>query len=90
MSGVHDSLENSERTLWVDGEQREVSPVGFEADLSSVAGLEFTEWSAREDHSNLLLFRSDYRQPFGTFRGELDGVSISEGCGVMEEHDVRW
>jgi len=40
---------------------------------------------------NLLIFRSDYRQPFGTFSGELPGgPRLSEGYGVMESHDVRW
>lgn len=88
--GIHDADAASERSLWIDGEPREVPRVEFADDLSSVAGLAFTEWSAREDHSNLGLFRSDYRQPFGTFEGELDGVSISEGFGVMEAHDVLW
>jgi len=90
VDGVHDAPRNSERTLWVEGEPRELGPVRFADDLSSVSGLTFTEWAAREDHTNLLLFRSDYRQPFGTFEGDLDGLSIVEGRGVMEEHEVRW
>jgi Protein of unknown function (DUF2804) len=88
--GVHDSPENSERTLWLDGEPRELAPAAFAADLSGVGALRFSEWSAREDHTNLLLFRSDYRQPFGTFEGEVGGVRLREGYGVMEHHDVRW
>jgi len=91
VTGVHDAPENSERTVWVDGRPREVEPVEFATDLSAVGGLRFTEWSAREDHTNLLVFRSDYRQPFGTFSGELPGgLHLAEGCGVMEEHDVWW
>ena len=40
---------------------------------------------------NLLLMRSDYRQPFGTFAGTLPGgIELAEGYGVMEQHDVRW
>jgi len=89
VDGIHDAEGASERSLWVDGEPRELGPVEFADDLSSVAGLRFTEWSTREDHTNLLLFRSDYRQPFGTFEGELDGVRL-EGHGVMEEHQVLW
>ena len=51
----------------------------------------FTEWSAREEHMNLLLMRSDYRQPFGTFAGTLPGgIEMAEGYGVMETHDVLW
>ena len=91
VSGIHDSPQASERTVWVDGQPREVPPVTFADDLSAVGDLGFHEWCAREDHTNRLLFRSDYRQPFGTFSGELaEGVGLAEGWGVMEEHDVVW
>ena len=90
VTGVHDG-EPSERTVWVEGQPREVGPVQFADDLSSVGGLRFRPWSERKDSTNLLLFRSDYRQPFGTFSGELPGgLRLAEGYGVMEEHDVRW
>ena len=40
---------------------------------------------------DLKLFASEYRQPFGTFSGALPGgVTLAEGYGVMERHDVRW
>ena len=53
--------------------------------------LAFHEWSAREERMNMLLLRSTYRQPFGTFEGELPGgLALREGYGVMEEHDVYW
>jgi Protein of unknown function (DUF2804) len=96
VTGVHDSPESSERTVWVEGEPREVGPVEFADDLSAVSfaeggGLRFSEWSAREERMNLLLLRSTYRQPFGTFDGELPhGLRLAEGYGVMEEHDVYW
>ncbi len=90
VEGVNDGPERSERRLWLDGEQRELDPAPFAPDLSAVGGLRFSEWSAREDHTNLAVVRSDYRQPFGTFEGEVGGVSLREGYGVMEEHDVRW
>jgi hypothetical protein len=96
VSGIHDAAEASERTIWVDGEPREVGPVSFAEDLSRIelsggATLEFDEWCVREDHRNRLLLRSDYRQPFGTFRGGLPGgLRLAEGFGVMEEHDVLW
>jgi hypothetical protein len=92
VAGIHDAPEASERTVWVDGEPREVPPVEFADDLSSVGGLSFDEWCAREEHTNRLVFRSDYRQPFGTFAGELPGGGprLAEGYGVMEKHDVRW
>jgi hypothetical protein len=91
VSGIHDAPEASERTVWVNGEPREVGPVEFADDLSRVGGLRFTEWCAREDHTNRLLFRSDYRQPFGAFAGELPGgIRLAQGWGVMERHQVRW
>ncbi len=91
VTGLHDAPRCSERTIWLDGEPREAPPVDFAADLSAVGGLRFTEWAARENHTHLLVFRSDYRQPFGTFSGELPGaIRLAEGYGVMEEHDVWW
>ena len=74
VDGVHDAPEASERTVWVDGEPREVPPVEFADDLSRVGGLDFTaSGAAREDHTRRGFFRSDYLQPFGTFGGELPG-----------------
>jgi hypothetical protein len=91
VDGVHDAAVGSERTVWVEGEPHEVEPVEFADDLSAVGGLRFSEWSAREDHTNRLLIRSDYRQPFGSFAGELPGgLELDSGYGVMEWHDVRW
>lgn len=96
VAGVHDAPAESERTVWVDGEPAEVGPVAFAPDLSQVTfaeggSLEFTEWAAREEDRNLLLMRSRYRQPFGTFTGMLPGgIELAQGYGVMEEHDVRW
>ena len=91
VTGVHDAPEASERTVWVDGEQREAGPVEFADDLSRVGDLRFSEWSRREANTNLLLFRNRYVQPFGTFSGQLPGgPRLAEGYGVMEEHDVRW
>ena len=91
VDGVHDRLENSERTVWVDGAPREVPPQEFAADLSQVGGLRFREWSVRESNRNLLVMRNRYRQPFGEFSGTLPGgLALAEGHGVMEEHDVLW
>ena len=40
---------------------------------------------------NLLLVRSDYRAPFGTFSGTLPGgIALARGLGVMEHHRARW
>jgi hypothetical protein len=89
--GVHDSPLGSERTVWIDGSPREVEPVEFAPDLSRVGDLRLGQWSAREDHTNRLLVRSDYRQPFGSFSGALPGgIELDSGYGVMEWHDARW
>ena len=96
VAGIHDEPEVSERTVWIDGEPRHVGPVEFAADLGRVAfgdgtALRFDGEAIRERHENLGLFRSDYVQPFGTFRGSLPGVErLRSGFGVMERHEVRW
>lgn len=96
VAGIHDDARASERTLWIDGEPRELGPVAFADDLSSVSfheggALELSEWSVRANRTNLLVLRSSYRQPFGTFLGQLPGgLRLTEGYGVMECHDVRW
>lgn len=91
VEGVHDDPDVSERTVWVDGEPREVPAQRFADDLSSVGELRFDEWSAREDHTRRGPFSSDYRQPFGTFSGSLPGgLALEMGYGVMEWHDARW
>jgi hypothetical protein len=96
VTGVHDAPAGSERTVWLDHQPAEVGPVTFAPDLSQVTfaeggSLRFTEWAARAEDMNVLLMRSRYRQPFGTFSGTLPGgVELAQGYGVMEEHDVRW
>lgn len=96
VEGINDPPERSERTVWVDGRPAEAPPATFAADLSSVrsgdAELAFTPWAERTNETNvLLLLRSSYRQPFGTFSGELPGgIKLAEGYGVMEHHDVHW
>lgn len=96
VDGIHDDPRASERTIWVDGEPREIGPNSFAADLSSVAfheggQLDFSEWASRREDTDYKLVRSRYRQPFGTFTGTLPGgLELAEGYGVMEDHDVLW
>ena len=96
VDGVHDAPTASERTLWLGGEPAEVGAVRFGAGLEEVAAqdrswaLGFTAEAIRERDDHIGPLRSHYEQPFGTFAGELQGVTLAEGFGVMERHDVRW
>jgi hypothetical protein len=96
VAGVNDPPEGSERSVWLDGTVREAGPCTFAEDLSWVrsadgADLAFTAEATRERHDELLIARSDYVQPFGTFAGVLPGgVRLAEGYGVMEDHRARW
>ena len=37
ITGLHDRPECSERTIWIDGEEREIGPVAFSEDLSVIS-----------------------------------------------------
>jgi hypothetical protein len=84
VTGVHDAPVNSERTVWVDDEPRELGP-------GAIDGLRFAPEAVRRRRDNLLVLRSSYRQPFGTFSGRLPGgLELAEGYGVSEEHEAWW
>jgi hypothetical protein len=88
--GVHDSPAASERTLWVDGVATELPPIPIAEDLSRAGDLAFAAEVTRVRNENRLVVRSRYRAPFGTFSGALDGVTVLDGLGVMEDHDAHW
>lgn len=91
VSGINDPDLGSERAVWIDGELHEPPPSQFSQDLRGVDGLRFHAEAEHCRHQNLLVVRSFYRQPFGTFSGRLPGgVELAEGLGVMEQHDVHW
>ncbi len=91
VEGVNDPPAASERTVWIDGVAAEVGPVAFDPGLERVGALRFDAEATREHRQNLLVVRSRYRQPFGTFSGALpDGTVVADGFGVMEDHDVWW
>jgi hypothetical protein len=96
VSGVNDGPVASERSVWLDGAVRETAPATFADDLSRVTSpdggdLRFAAEATRERHDELLLARSDYVQPFGTFTGTLPGGAVlASGFGVMEDHRARW
>ncbi len=96
VEGVNDPSHGSERAVWIAGEPREVPPVSFAPDLSRICAAEGSELrfeaeAQRNRRENLLLVRSEYRAPFGTFSGTLPGgVAIAHGLGVVEHHRARW
>ncbi len=96
ITGLNDSPLNSERTVWVERIPVEVGPVEFAADLSRVSfsegcELQFQQEAVRERRDNLLLIRSSYRQPFGSFSGTLPGdIKLASAYGVMEQHEAHW
>jgi hypothetical protein len=96
VSGVNDPASGSERAVWVAGEPREAPPVDFAADLSRIccedrSELRFRAEAERSRRDNLLVFKSDYRAPFGTFSGTLPGaIPLLRGLGVVEHHRALW
>jgi hypothetical protein len=94
VEGINDPPHDSERAIWLDGEQREPAPVSFEGmeaiEFGSGARLRFAAECERARCDNLLVLRSRYRLRFGTFAGSLEGIALAEGLGVMEEHDAVW
>jgi len=101
VDGINDPPRESERTVWVAGVPYEPGPAArFTDDLAAVStadgvDLAFASEAVRERRENLLLVRSEYRQPFGTFAGVLPGprserLTLVEGFGVMEAHTAVW
>jgi hypothetical protein len=87
---VHDGLQASERTVWVDGTPHEVEPLPFADDLSAVGDLRCEPVAVRSHRERLLLLSSEYEMPFGRFSGSLPHAGPLHGWGVMERHRVRW
>ncbi len=96
VSGVNDPRSGSERAVWAAGAPVEAPPVSFAPDLSSIrcedgSQLRFQPQAQRSHHENLLLVRSDYEAPFGSFSGTLPGsLALAHGRGVVEHHRARW
>lgn len=96
VEGVNDPPRGSERAVWVAGEPHEAAPVSFASDLSTIrcedgSELHFAAQAQRSRRENLLVVRSEYRAPFGTFEGTLPGgLQLARGLGVVEHHRARW
>ncbi len=95
VNGMHDHAGANENGIWVGDEVTAFPSAPIAEDLSAITigadTLNFHQESERGAKSNLILIRSEYRQPFGTFTGSLPGVGeIHDAFGVMEFHDVVW
>jgi hypothetical protein len=96
VAGVNDPPRGSERAVWVAGEPREVPPVSFTASLRRIScedgsELRFHAEAERSRRENLVIFKSDYRAPFGSFSGTLPGgIALAHGLGVVEHHRALW
>lgn len=96
VQGVNDPQTGSERAVWVAGSASETPPVQFAEDLSEIAcvdgsRLQFAAEAERSRRENLLILKSEYRAPFGSFSGSLPGgVALARGLGVVEHHRARW
>jgi Protein of unknown function (DUF2804) len=96
VQGVNDPPSGSERAVWVAGVAHEAPAVRFSEDLRSIGSqdgsqVRFAPEAERSRHDNLLLVRSDYRAPFGTFSGTLPGgIPLTNALGVVEHHRARW
>jgi uncharacterized protein DUF2804 len=96
VEGVNDPPSGSERAVWVGGVPHEVPPVSFASHLTQIhaqdgSQLRFAAEAQRHRRENLLLVRSDYQAPFGTFNGTLPGgIELAHGLGVVEHHRAHW
>jgi hypothetical protein len=96
VSGINDPPNGSERAVWVAGVPSEAPAVTFSADLERIecgdsSVLHFREEAQRARKENLVLVKSDYRAPFGSFSGTLPGgVELAHGLGVVEHHRALW
>lgn len=98
-----------ENALFLDGITHSLGGVRFELPRDPESGvwrivgrepseleLEFQPLGARKQKLDLLLLRSDFVQPYGTFKGRIRPealaapVSVDGVFGVVENHDALW
>lgn len=95
VEGINDPAVGSERAIWIDGAPSEPGPVHFDG-LESIrfgdgSTMSFSAEARRARRDRIPFFiRSDYEAPFGSFSGEVAGIPLAAGKGVMERHDAIW
>jgi hypothetical protein len=90
-----------ENVVWQDGELHKVGAArilhddGVDAAWKvttddGAVDLVFTPEGARREDKNLVVARSRYVQPIGTYRGTIRGRQVTDLVGVTEDHLAVW
>lgn len=96
ITGLFDTAQASERTVWIDGVASEIGPVRFSDDLRTVAFSEGGVLSFRQEANirkrvGLFLIKSRYDHAFGAYDGTLPGgIELRNAVGVRERQDALW
>jgi hypothetical protein len=96
ITGLFDTPEHSERTVWVGNEGTEIGPVQFSADanrltFSEGGELTFEEEAVLRKRVGLFLIKSRYDHAFGVYSGTLPGgIEVRDAVGVRERQDALW
>jgi hypothetical protein len=96
ITGLFDTPEDSERTIWIDGQPTEIRPVTFGDDLRSVrfeegGEIRFEQEADLRKRVGLFLIKSKYDHSFGSYSGTLPGgIELKDAVGVRERQDALW
>ncbi len=96
ITGLFDTPQHSERTIWIDGVASEIGPVRFSDDLRTVSFSEGGEIVFRPEANirkrvGMFLIKSRYDHAFGPWEGTLPGgIVLRDAVGVRERQDALW
>jgi uncharacterized protein DUF2804 len=96
ITGLFDTPEQSERTIWVGGRGTEIKPVTFSQDANVVTFDEGGELTFEVEETlrkrvGLFLIKSKYEHAFGVYSGTLPGgIEVRDAVGVRERQDALW
>src|SRR5439155_23368833 len=96
ITGLFDTPEHSERTIWVGGRGMEIKPVTFSQNANVVTfhdggELTFQPEATLRKRVGLFLIKSKYEHAFGVYSGTLPGgIEVRDAVGVRERQDALW
>jgi hypothetical protein len=96
ITGLFDTPEHSERTVWIGGRGTEIKPVAFSDDDNVVtfedgSRLTFSPGATLRKRVGLFLIKSKYEHAFGVYSGTLPGgIEVRNAVGVRERQDALW